>query len=153
MLSLDKAIVARINASEVVTGDTLVAQSYLNTLFGGTPTIRKDYTPSETEFPCLTFATVPAPESLGGAAIGQVQNVVVRFFIWTKSRGGSFVADVADTLEHLFNMQRGASALSLAYNDVFKHMDLFTDLQEPNFDRSTNDFSGMIAFRFVVARP
>lgn len=151
--SLAKAIVARVKGTEVLTGDLLLAQQALVTLFGGTPRIRKGATASKATLPCLTFWFDSGPESMGATDSGEIRNVIARFFIWTKTREGEFFGDVADALEHLFNERRGATLLvPTGVNQIFCS-DLFTDLQEPDHDDATNDFYAFISFRFIEARP
>lgn len=150
---LADAIIARVRGTEVLAGDMLLAQQALVTLFGGTPRIRKGATASKATFPCLTFRVDDGPESMGATDSGEIRNVIARFMIWTKTREGEFFGEVADALQHLFNERVGAGLLAITgVNQVFCG-DIFTGLQELDHDDNTNDFSALISFRFVEARP
>lgn len=156
-LALHGAIVARVRGTETLTGDAAEAHAALVTLFGGTPEIRKGATASTATLPCITFYEDSGIEALGGVDVGEVRHSVYRFFIWTTrtDRTGTFIHEVADALERLFNQRRGAPGITLAdsrSSQVF-WCDLFVSLQEPEHEDNTNEFYGMIAFRFVEARP
>lgn len=146
---LNHAILRRLNGNETLTGEFAQAQTLTAALdwhFG-------PLDPKGSTFPCGTFFEDAGTESLGGVDVGVVNNSVYRFLVWDKTRDGSVIPKYADAVEKLFDRRRGVPNLDIVGDGVCYWSDLFVPLQAPLQAMDINAFYGIMAFRFVEARP
>jgi hypothetical protein len=148
-LALNTAIVARVRSENLAAYPVAqAAQTVVNAY-----AIRYGSTATLPTFPCTTFFEDTGRESLTGDDVGIVQDSVYRFTIWTKDNTGTTILTIADALEKLFDMRRGAPPITLTGDNKCYWCDVFSFLQSPFHDDGINAFFGVIAFRFVEARP
>lgn len=149
---LTKAILARLRGSEALTGDAAAAQTALAALVTrwrfGTMAKAGDAMPCGNVFEDAGIDAMPrAPD------VGILQHSIRRFEIWTDETASGFFHEAGDALERLFDERRGAPELSIAGDGLTYESALFTAMQAPYKDEQLNAWYGMIAFRFVEARP
>lgn len=154
---LNKAILARIRGDETLTdARALAAQVAIDALLatiGGKPACRYGMKGSSTVYPEITFREDAGPLALDGSGIGIVTNAIYRFELWETTRDATTIPAMADYLELLFDARRDAPDLTLEGEGRCYYSDLFTGLQGPFVDDFRNAFFGLMAFRFVEARP
>lgn len=148
---LNKAIIARLRGTEVLTGQTLAAQVALAALV---PKWRLGTMTKEGALPTGTFYEDSGIDAMPRAIdVGILQTSVRRFEVWTQSLDDAFFTGAADALEHLFDERRGATKLTLTGDGRVYESSLFVGMQGPLPDDSINAHYGLIAFKFVEARP
>jgi hypothetical protein len=146
--ALNKAILARLNGTEVLTGAQATAQGVVSgdAVGYGTMTLNG-------VLPATRFYEDAGTEVMPRAVdVGIINQSIYRFEKWSRSMDGSLFGAWADALEQLFDERRNGPALTLEGNSQVFESSLFVPLQAPFFDERINSWFGLIAFKFIESR-
>ncbi len=147
--ALNKAILARLRGTEVLTGDALAAQAITSGLRWRFGTMSK-----AGELPHGNFYEDAGVDAMPRAPdVGILRHSVKRFEVWTGETASAFFHDQGDALELLFDERRGAPVLTIDGDGRVYQSSLFVAMQSPYHDDKINAWLGLISFTFVEARP
>lgn len=149
------AIVSRL-CTESLSGDQAIAQTALagqlatDTDSPSGPAVFQGNRDDAVGFPCITFRPNSGIEALGGIDFGVVREYYFDFEIWTNSRSGRIVPQIADNVEILLDERRGAPKLPVSAGRYF-YMEALGPVA-PLYDEKINAWAGLMRYRMIAGK-